>query len=166
VIGKAERGHPGGCGELAIKALEPKTTEFPDSGQARPQAGGGLSSRLGAAVLSRTLSGSSLPFAARGSQMRSDAQAARAALGARVTVEGRRRLGRLRGRERRSGQRRADLRQALRPAPIGQEPEVAYPHEPFYALQRIKGFMRSRWLCRVADFGAAPGCRIGSEYSA
>ena len=40
---------------------------------------------------------------------------------------------------------------------IGQQPIVADTVEAVYALQRIKGFMQSPWLCAVAESGAGPG---------
>lgn len=44
-------------------------------------------------------------------------------------------------------ERPADPRQAPAPTTVGQEAEMPDPHEAFYALQRIKGFMQSRGLC-------------------
>ena len=63
-------------------------------------------------------------------------------------------------------QERQDPSQGSCPQVVGEEPEVADAVESCYALQRITRFMQSPGLCGVAQSGAAPGSRTGSEYSA
>jgi hypothetical protein len=57
-------------------------------------------------------------------------------------------------------------RQIVDPGGIGEQAGVADAVEPGYALQRIKGFMRSTGLCGVTQSGAAPCSGSDPEYSA
>ena len=94
---------------------------------------------------------------ALGRQTGGHLQAPLVALGAGVAVEGCGfRLGR-RGLRWRCLKGDTDLTETPGATAVGQETEMAHAHQAFYALQRIKGFMQSPWLCAVAESGAGPG---------